>query len=328
MNKSLNEFEQFKRLPEFDWDKAKAFYYVAKIGSQVEAARILGISQPSLSRQISILEEELQCKLMNRSPFGVILTRKGKEFLKNVEQFYLSMQRFCYNHIVLDSSGEKRKFKISTTHPMASYFLKVPLLEYNMSHPEIAFSIITDNHETDLVVNDIDVAIRPYDPKAKGVIQEPLFHFKKRLFASQAYLEKYGTPETVEDLQYHQVMAHAQPEKHGFAYLDWILTVGMPNGEKRESALSSTSLETLVEAAQKGLGIMGGYQEMSIMRESGLQMILMDIESPIIEGYLVYRDYLAEDKQFIDFRDFLVTELSRFETSVSTNSHRSNRPSA
>ena len=57
---------------------------------------------------------------------------------------------------------------------------------------KLIFEIISDDHVIDVVLNDVDIAIRPHDPHFKGVQQEALFTLEKRLYASSEYIEKYG----------------------------------------------------------------------------------------------------------------------------------------
>ena len=57
------------------------FLEVAQKKSFTKAAQSLHISQPTLSKQIRLLEEELGCELFERKPRSVVLTDRGKAFL-------------------------------------------------------------------------------------------------------------------------------------------------------------------------------------------------------------------------------------------------------
>jgi DNA-binding transcriptional LysR family regulator len=300
------------RLPYFDWDKAKHFYYIAKLGSFSETGKFLNISQPSLSRKISILEDHLKCKLFIRTPKGLDLTRKGEELFAIIERAFLDLKGFSYNAAVTTDNGQKRKFRISTTHAIAAYILNEHLVTYNLLHPEIIFEIITNDQLIDLVINDVDLAIRPYDVEAKGVQQEHLFTLEKRLFASTKYLEEHGIPQNIEDLSYHHIIAPAAPEKHPYSNLDWILTLGNSERDLRKPVFISNSIECLVKAAKNGLGIIGSYEEMEIIREAGLVRILETIKGPITDEYIIYPTYLNKDKAFQEFKKFLLEKLLIF----------------
>jgi DNA-binding transcriptional LysR family regulator len=308
-NTANNSEDTFIRLPYFDWDKAKYFYFVAKLGSLSETGKFLNISQPSLSRKIIILEEHLKCKLFTRTSKGLELTRKGEELFTIIERTFLELKGFSYNTAVTTNNGQKRKIRISTTHPVAAYILNEHLISYNKLHPEIIFEVIADDQLIDLVINDVDIAIRPFNPDAKGLEQELLFTLEKKLFASYEYLEKYGEPHSIKDLDNHHFLAHAQPEKHPYSNILWILKLGMNGNEIREPVFTSNTLECLVEAAQKGLGIIGGFEKMSLIRNAGLKSILASITDVFVEWYCIYPKAFKNDAQIMDINAFLRERL-------------------
>lgn len=63
----------------------KIFYYVAKMKNITQAASALYLSQPSVSRCISNLEENLECKLFVRNKKGVVLTPEGELLFKHIQ---------------------------------------------------------------------------------------------------------------------------------------------------------------------------------------------------------------------------------------------------
>lgn len=69
---------------DFDWNKAKLFYHLAKCGGFTKAARLAGVDQSVLTRQIQTLEIQVGSRLVTRVPSGIILTRKGEELLEKI----------------------------------------------------------------------------------------------------------------------------------------------------------------------------------------------------------------------------------------------------
>ena len=59
---------------------------VAEVGSITEAAKLLFISQPSLSTSIHSLEEEIGVQIFRRSQNGIAVTPEGKEFIGYARQ--------------------------------------------------------------------------------------------------------------------------------------------------------------------------------------------------------------------------------------------------
>ncbi len=313
---SWNE-ESLTRLPFFDWDKAKNFYYVAKLGSFSEAAKFLNTSQPSLSRQIAILEGDLGCTLLVRLSRGVKLTRKGEELYTSIENFFLAMKGFTQNTGAMSQNGQKRKIRISTTQPVAAYLLNKHLIDYNQQHPNIIFEVITNSDLMDLTINDVDMAIRPFDAVARGVQQEHFLTFEHKLYASQGYLDTHGEPETAEDLHNKPLIAYPHTNERTHADLNWILKLGMLSGETQEPFYTSDSLECLIYAAQQGLGIVTGFEEMQIVKDSGLKQILRNVQGPLYEEYIIYSDYLKNDDVFQEFKDYILKKFASFRNAKS-----------
>ncbi|MBL0942077.1 MAG: LysR family transcriptional regulator [Alphaproteobacteria bacterium] len=308
------------RLPYFDWDKAKYFYYVAKLGSLSETGKFLNISQPSLSRKISILEDHLKCKLFTRTPKGLDLTRKGEELFGIIEQTFLMLKGFTYNAMVTADNGQKRKIRIATTHAMAAYIFNDLIHDYSKFHTGLVFELIGEDHLLDVLLNDVDITIHGIDESIKnssillnssGIQKEYLFSTQKRLYASVQYLEECGEPQTVEELCNHRLIAFSHPERHPYADVNWILKLGMPEGKMHDPVFTSNSVECMIGAAKKGVGIVGSYPEMKIIKESKLKNIMPEVKDKGIKDYIIYPDYLKNDQDIIEFKNYLKINLTK-----------------
>ena len=291
---------------DFDWNKAKLFYHIVKCGGFMKAARVADIDQSVLTRQIQNLEEQVGSPLLIRKSGGVVTTRKGEELLKMVTPFFLEAKGFCGNSYTEAGGQKKRKIRIVTTNALATYVINDLIIAYNKNNPHLVFEIIGEDHVIDIILNDADIVIRPYDPEAINVQQELLFTLEKKLYASREYLDKYGEPETVEDLKNHRLIVAAyNPANYPYAPIHWILTLGMPEGKKHEPVFLSNSIECMVNAAKEGIGIIGSYETMSILRNSGLKNILPNVKDKKIECYFIFPDYLKEDREIIEIQKHL-----------------------
>lgn len=301
------------RFRNFDWEKAKNFYYVAKCGSFVNAARFLNISQSSLSRQIIYLEQHLGCPLFARHSGGIKLTRKGEELFSLVETTFIGFKDFAHSTHTKTHGQNKRRIRIATTHALASYVIGALIVEYSIAHPYLVFELISDDHLLDIVLNDVDIAIRPLDLKIKqinGVCYEDLFSVEKKLYASEAYLKKHGEPTSVEDLKNHYLLAFGPREMYPYGDVNWILTLGMPSGKLHEPIFTSNSIETLVEAAEKGIGIIGSYEKFSIIKKAQLKSILPNIKNTLLKEYFIHPNYLKNDKVIQEVKEYLYKKLN------------------
>jgi len=300
---------------DFDWNKAKLFYHLAKCGGFTKAAHLASIDQSVLTRQIQTLEVQVGSRLVTRTSKGITLTRKGEELLEHVAPFFLKMRGFCGNAYVEVKGEKKRKIRIATTHALANYILGDLILEYAKNNPHLSFEVICDDYLADIIVNDIDIAIQPLDSgpvgkKIEGIQYDHLFSVEKKLYASVDYINTYGEPQTVSDLVNHHIIAFARPEVDPTRNVNWILTLGKPKGELHHPVYTSNSIENLIRAAEKGIGIVGSYEEFSIIKGSNLKNILCDVKDEPTDNYFIYPDYLKKDESIMDIKNYLMKKVN------------------
>ncbi|MCR9114200.1 MAG: LysR family transcriptional regulator, partial [Rhodobacteraceae bacterium] len=68
----------------FDWNQVRAFLATAEEGSFSAAARALGLTQPTLGRQVAALEQALAVTLFERAGHTLVLTASGRDLLEHV----------------------------------------------------------------------------------------------------------------------------------------------------------------------------------------------------------------------------------------------------
>jgi len=289
---------------DFDWNKAKLFYHLAKCGGFTKAARVAGIDQSVLTRQIQTLEIQVGRPLVIRTSGGIALTRKGEELLKLVGPFFLEVKGFCGNACVEIEGEKKRTIRIVTTHALADYVFSELAIAYNKENPNIIFEIIGEDQSIDVILSDADITIRPYDNKAVGIQQEYLFSLEKKLYASYEYLEEYGEPRTVEDLKHHRFLSYPNSIEFPYSDVAWALKVGMPEGKLRQPFFISNSVECLVAAVKNNMGIMSGYEQMSIFRDPKLKNILPEVKDKEIQVYFCYPDHLEDDSDIMGIKNY------------------------
>ena len=95
----------------FDWNRARAFLATAEEGSLSAAARALGLTQPTLGRQVAALEEELGIVLFERVGRSLALTQSGIELLDHVRAMGEAA-----NRISLTASGRSQTDRRTGAH--------------------------------------------------------------------------------------------------------------------------------------------------------------------------------------------------------------------
>ena len=293
-----------------DFLKLRQFYFVAKAGSLTKAAEILGISHAALSVSMKTLEHRLKTKLLIRTAQGMKTTVDGERL------FEFSAKLFHESEDFLKSFHEKEdklqgEIKIITTALMGETILTKTLLPFLEKHPDLRFLILTQLGDFD--IQEADVAIRTFIPNRLDLEQQLLKTFHMRLYANPKYLEKFGIPKTVQDLDNHRLLAF-DTTKHFVYYetnwFNWILHVGNEKSQPREAFYKITSNEGLHNAAVEGFGIAQLTKEYIALKGSQLVEILPELEGPTVDMYFVCAKDKLKTKRILELYQYLQKRLS------------------
>lgn len=135
------------------------FYIVAKECNLTKAANKYYVSQPNLSRNIKVLEEKLNLKLINKNNKGIELTLDGERLYNKLDKHF--------SNIISDLDDKEEEFTgniiIGTTRNISDYKLEKYLTLFMKKYPKVNIKIITDsasnlndylvNHKIDILID-------------------------------------------------------------------------------------------------------------------------------------------------------------------------------
>ena len=230
----------------------QVFIEVARRGSFAGAARHLGMSKASVTKQVAALERILGARLLNRTTKSVGLTTAGLTALDGGQQV---VQRFeQIESEVRDSvRSPKGVVRVGTPPAFGTHHLVPLVMAFAARHPEIQVALTLDTGSTDVIAEGLDLSVRiaPRLPDASYVAQ-PLARAPQVLVASPAYLERRGVPATVTQLARHNCLVHSLKSPTGI----WRFTGPEGSASVRVSGtLFSNFGEALKQAALLGHGI-------------------------------------------------------------------------
>jgi DNA-binding transcriptional LysR family regulator len=180
-----------KQQKDFDWNRARAFLATADSGSLTAAARLLGISQPTLGRQVAALEEELGVLLFERSHEGLNLTSAGLVLLEQARAM-----KEAARQLSLLASGQSQSLEgsvcISATEMMASCKLPEVLAQLRNHYPNLTLELIASSQISDLRRREADIAIRSGRPQQPDLIARKLGYETYGFFATPDYVSRLG----------------------------------------------------------------------------------------------------------------------------------------
>lgn len=295
-----------------DFNQLVIFYQLARSGSFTRAEEYTGFKQSWISRQIKELEESLNNKLFDRNYGTVSLTPAGEILLEHAEKIMFEERMIKASLTGLNEDVQNKAqghLKIATTTGQAAEGVIKYVKEFMDQYPEMRLTVVGSDQKVDLSTQDADVMIRPFVPKSPDLVHLYLSSYPFGLYASQDYLEKFGTPSTVADLNKHRLIVFSQDKAIAFGPADWHLSLGCKPGESREPFFQVNSGIGLVKVAQEGLGIIA----ISQCRESApwdkLIRVLPDVEGPMIDIYYIYPKRMAHIKRITIFGEFLVKRI-------------------
>ena len=287
-----------------DWDKLKTFYQIAKYGSFTNASLGLNISQSSLSRQVMILEERLRLKLFYRESRGISLTEEGKEWFDTIETVYQNIESTALT-IEKKRKEPQGHIKIASTIGFVSLYLSPILKDFLDSYPKINLSIVGSNYTADLKLREADVLIHPFVENDDTLIQRYLMTFHENLYASPEYLEKFGFPQTPEDLDKHRLIVTSMSNYPFGNSCYWHLEVGRNGKHPREPYFSINASIGVFKIAETGVGIVSLPEEHPNLKTSNLVRVLPNTNGPTLDAYFIYLKNLKGMKKIERLAEYL-----------------------
>jgi len=294
-----------------DWDKLKIFHTVAEIGSFTKASVILNLSQSAISRQIQSLENDLKIHLFERHARGLVLTDNG-EYLYKTAHEVISKLKDIEATLVDEKNQLHGKLTITTVVSFGTTWLTPRIQEFMKMHPEIEIELIFDDKELDLSTRQADIGIFMRRPKQLNYIQRKLINLHYHIYASTKYLEQYGHPKNIRDLNKHKFITYGKGAPSPAFNPDWALKLGAKDNKKRKPVMRVNSVYGLLLAVQSGVGLaaLPDYMTVNI---PNITKILPDVEGPLTETHFVYPPSLKDSAKVKAFRNFLFSKISEWE---------------
>jgi DNA-binding transcriptional LysR family regulator len=284
----------------------RLFVRVARTRSFSAAGRELGVSQPSASRLVAKLEQEVGASLLTRTTRAVTLTEAGAEYLGRVESILASLDEA--DHVARGRGELRGVLRVAASLPFAVREI-IPRLDAFLSrHPELRIELVLSDQRQDLVADAVDVAVRiGYLPGSSAVARRiGISH--RLLAASPKYLRKAGTPKTPADLSAHSlIVGPASLGPEGWAFRK----DGKATSVRVVGRVTVTAIEAATASAVAGLGIvsMGHLACRAELESRALVRVLPDWEMGQADVRAILAAGRAAKPSARAFVAFLVAEL-------------------
>ena len=287
-----------------DWDKLRIFHAVADAGSLTHAGDTLHLSQSAVSRQIRALEESLNTTLFHRHARGLILTEQGELLFDATKSMNKRLEAASAR--IRDSEEEVfGELRVTTTTGFGTLWLAPRLPQLYELYPDLKIDLMLEERVLDLPMREADVAIRMKEPSQADLIRKRLMSVRMRLYATQAYLEKNGTPTDIDDMSSHRLICQSLNSIQvaaGATLLQHLMTADIPNTFTVNNYFGV--LQGVINNI--GIGVLPNYLTEDF---PDLVRVLPELESGEVPVFLAYPEELRQSKRIAAFRDFVQDEI-------------------
>lgn len=180
----------------------RLFAEAAALGSLSAAGRKLGLSAAAASARLLKLEAALHTRLFHRSTRHLQLTEEGRLYLAHCE-IALRAVDDAEAALLAGQNAVRGKLRISASADFGRNLLSQWLDEFSAAHPDLKIALTLSDSLSNLLQDDIDLAIRFGRPQDGTLVARQLAPNWRVLCAAPDYLARHGVPRTPADLARH-----------------------------------------------------------------------------------------------------------------------------
>jgi DNA-binding transcriptional LysR family regulator len=205
-----------------DLEALTIYARVAELASFTKAAEQLGVQKARVSTSVQALEAELGTRLLQRTTRSVRMTPDGEAFYERCKVLLADLDELgtLFQQVPTALSG---RLRVDMPTGMARDMVIPRLGEFLAAHPHIDLELSSTDRQVDLVSEGFDCVVRVGVLNDSGLIARRLGRYRMLNYASPAYLAAHGMPETLDDLDDHQLIHYARTlgnKSPGWEYFD------------------------------------------------------------------------------------------------------------
>ncbi|WP_192564446.1 LysR family transcriptional regulator [Pseudomonas gozinkensis] len=233
--------------------KLEVFTAVVEYESFARAAESLRLTRPSVTIAVNELEKEVGVRLLHRTTRRTTLTGDGRVYLDQARLTLNAVNeaRSFFSANIAEPSG---KLRVDMSNSIARSVIIPRISDFLALYPKVELALGVSDHQVDLVAEAVDCVLRVGDLASTSLVSRLVHRTPTVTCASPAYLQKHGTPQTLNDLENHVgiLYFHGRNRK----VKEWQFTSeGKSQSVRIKPALMTNDHDAYVDCALKGLGL-------------------------------------------------------------------------
>lgn len=302
-------------MKELDWNSARAFCVTADTGSLSAAARRLGLTQPTMSRQVAALEAGLGVTLFERVGKRLVLTDTGRTLLEHARAMSAAADAMS-----LAADGRSQdvtgRVVISATDAFAAYLLPEIIAHIRELAPELTLVVVATDSISDLRRREADIAIRHVRPTEPELIGRLAVEMTAHFYAASTWVARHGRPRTVADIGEVDLLGFEPVER----FVEHLCNAGITVTPDQCRIVSANAV-ALWEMTRRGLGV-GMMLSECAERMPGMVRLLPDHPGTSVPVWLITHRELHTSKRVRLVFDAIAEHLSRRSGDTAARSRR------
>ena len=267
-------------MDQLDWNQLKAFLETAETGSLSAAARKLGLTQPTLSRQVAAIEQRMGVTLFERVGKTMALTATGLDLLEHARAMGAAADA-----LRLAATGRSEALggvvSVSASDAVAAYLLPPLVQQLREQEPGIAIEVIASNALSDLLRREADIAVRHVKPEQPELIARLIREAAANFYASEGWVKAHGHPRTAAEAAH---LPFIGSDRSG-RFLAYLRQHGLPLTEANFSCYADHSVAHWALVRQ-GMGI-GVMMDDIAQQTPGMVRVLDEVPPVLFPIWLV-----------------------------------------
>ena len=290
-------------LSNLDWSLVQAFLAVAETGSLSGAARVLGMSQPTIGRHIQSMEDTFGVALFHRQARGMALTDFGKALLAPARAMQDAAAQLAQTAAggSTDLTGTVR---ITASLFVSHHVLPPVLAEMRASYPDIQLDLVASDQSENLLFREADIAVRMYRPRQLDMVTRHIGSVPLSIFAAHSYLQRRGRPSTIEEFLTHDFVGYDRNEDIIKGFRD----AGM-HVDRSFFPVRTDNQTVYWELVRAGCGI--GFSHRSKgPQDPSIEELILPIDIPPLEVWLTAHEKVRQSPRVARIWAILADRLS------------------
>lgn len=185
-----------------DWEDVRIFLAIAEEGSLSRAAKRLRVGQPTVSRRLGALEQQLGYRLFDRRVEGAVVTSAGERILSPAR----SMAEWAGE--VARAAGQSENgvprgvVRITAPPSVAIDFVAPFAVKVRDTYPELRLEVLSTVRVLDLARGEADIALRYQQPSTRDLVSVGSVTGPSSVVAAKSYLSRFKKKPRLEDLDW------------------------------------------------------------------------------------------------------------------------------